>query len=138
MWGPQHPDGLIGNVEGEAVAWCTKPGHGTRLIPAGAITGLQYVQTPDYVQGLYFLSFILAIAPRCPRWPCWLGCVPTLFAVKLPKLPSTVSQERVKRLACFKRHLALALVILNCNFFLSTPFSYSNKRSMNPRLILLL
>ena len=27
-----------------------KPGHGTRLIPDGAITGAHFVQTPDYVQ----------------------------------------------------------------------------------------
>jgi len=50
LWAPQDPNSLIGNVEGECVAWCTKPGHGTRLIPAGAITGIQFIQTPDYVQ----------------------------------------------------------------------------------------
>ncbi|KDN44467.1 hypothetical protein RSAG8_05514, partial [Rhizoctonia solani AG-8 WAC10335] len=36
LWGPPEPNSLIGNVEGEAVAWCTKPGRGTRVIPAGA------------------------------------------------------------------------------------------------------
>jgi hypothetical protein len=40
----------IGDTEGEGVAWCTKPGHGTRIIPNGAITGIQLVQTPSYIQ----------------------------------------------------------------------------------------
>ena len=30
------------------VAWCSKPGYGTRLIPAGALYGVQYRKTPDY------------------------------------------------------------------------------------------
>jgi hypothetical protein len=50
LWAPQDPNSLIGNVEGECVAWCTKAGHGTRQIPAGAITGLQFIRTADYVQ----------------------------------------------------------------------------------------
>ena len=32
------------------VAWCIKPGYGTRVIPDGAISGAHFVQTPDYVQ----------------------------------------------------------------------------------------
>ncbi|PIL23120.1 hypothetical protein GSI_14429 [Ganoderma sinense ZZ0214-1] len=44
------PDSVIGNTERIEVAWCIKPGHGTRLIPDGAITGAHFVQTPDYVQ----------------------------------------------------------------------------------------
>jgi len=50
VWSSPEPNGVIGNVEGESVAWCTKPGHGTRLIPAGAITGAQFMKTPDYIQ----------------------------------------------------------------------------------------
>ncbi|KAH8817885.1 hypothetical protein DL96DRAFT_1623629 [Flagelloscypha sp. PMI_526] len=50
LWAPQKPGSTIGDTEGEEVAWCTKKGHGTRLIPAGAITGLQFVQTPSYIQ----------------------------------------------------------------------------------------
>jgi len=30
------------------VAWCSKPGYGTRLIPAGALYAVQYRKTPDY------------------------------------------------------------------------------------------
>ena len=31
----------IGDAEGDVVAYCRKPGHGTRLMPEGAITGMQ-------------------------------------------------------------------------------------------------
>lgn len=44
------PGSVIGNTERIEVAWCIKPGYGTRLIPDGAITGAHFVQTPDYVQ----------------------------------------------------------------------------------------
>ncbi|KAJ1304385.1 hypothetical protein OPQ81_005536 [Rhizoctonia solani] len=50
LWGPPEPNSLIGNTEGEAVAWCTKPGRGTRLIPAGSLTGVQFMKTKSYVQ----------------------------------------------------------------------------------------
>ncbi|CAE6431906.1 unnamed protein product [Rhizoctonia solani] len=50
LWGPPEPNSLIGNTEGEAVAWCTKPGRGTRLIPAGSLTGVQFMRTRSYVQ----------------------------------------------------------------------------------------
>jgi hypothetical protein len=38
------------------VAWCTKPGHGTRLIPADALQGVQFMKTPDYVQVVGFVD----------------------------------------------------------------------------------
>ncbi|KAF7325052.1 hypothetical protein MKEN_00547800 [Mycena kentingensis (nom. inval.)] len=50
MWAPDKPNSLIADTEGEVVAWCTKKGHGTRLIPAGAITSVQYIKTPSYIQ----------------------------------------------------------------------------------------
>jgi len=56
LWGPPEPNSLIGNVEGESVAWCTQAGHGTRVIPKGAITGLQFMKTPDYVQVTGFIK----------------------------------------------------------------------------------
>ncbi|KIM22833.1 hypothetical protein M408DRAFT_332704 [Serendipita vermifera MAFF 305830] len=56
LWGPPEPNSLIGNVEGESVAWCTKAGYGTRVIPKGAITGLQFMKTPDYVQVTGFIQ----------------------------------------------------------------------------------
>ena len=41
---------VIGDSEGETVAWCTQPTHGARLIPAGALTGVQFIKTPSYVE----------------------------------------------------------------------------------------
>ena len=46
----------MGDTEGEAVAWCTKPGRGTRVIPQGAITGVQFMRTPAYVQVTGFIN----------------------------------------------------------------------------------
>lgn len=56
LWSSPEPNGVIGSVEGESVAYCSKPGHGTRLIPAGAITGVQFMKTPDYVQVVGFID----------------------------------------------------------------------------------
>jgi hypothetical protein len=50
LWGPPAPNSEIGVIEGEAVAWCTKPGYGTRIIPKGALTGVQFIKTSAYVQ----------------------------------------------------------------------------------------
>jgi hypothetical protein len=50
LWGGPDVNSLVANTEAAAVAWCSKPGHGARVIPAGAITGIQFMQTPDYVQ----------------------------------------------------------------------------------------
>jgi len=38
------------------VAWCTKPGHGTRVIPANTLTGIQFVKTKSYVSIVGFLK----------------------------------------------------------------------------------
>ncbi|KAG6332884.1 hypothetical protein ID866_6202, partial [Astraeus odoratus] len=50
LWAPPKPNSTIGDTEAEEVAWCTKPGHGTRLIPDGALQGVQVLKTPDYIQ----------------------------------------------------------------------------------------
>lgn len=65
LWGPPEPNSLIGNTEGEAVAWCTKPGRGTRLIPQGALTGVQFMKTPAYVQVRSIETCILPHANAC-------------------------------------------------------------------------
>ena len=44
------PVSQIGSMERTVVAWCLRPGYGTRIIPQGTITGAHFVQTPDYVQ----------------------------------------------------------------------------------------
>jgi hypothetical protein len=49
FWAPPDPDSLIGNEEAETVAWCTKPGHGTRIIPGGTLTGVQLLKAPAYI-----------------------------------------------------------------------------------------
>ncbi|KAF8150242.1 hypothetical protein B0H34DRAFT_811423 [Crassisporium funariophilum] len=56
LWAPVESGRPVGDIEGSMLAWCTKPGHGTRLIPAGAITGVQYTKTPDYVQVVGFID----------------------------------------------------------------------------------
>ncbi|KZV90598.1 hypothetical protein EXIGLDRAFT_770653 [Exidia glandulosa HHB12029] len=50
LWGPPKANVPIGDSESYEVAWCTKPTHGARLIPAGALTGVQFIKTPSYVQ----------------------------------------------------------------------------------------
>ena len=49
LWAPPEV-GTIGDTEREEVAWCTKSGRGTRLIPDGTLSGVHFVKTPDYVQ----------------------------------------------------------------------------------------
>ncbi|KAF5379825.1 hypothetical protein D9615_005796 [Tricholomella constricta] len=50
LFGPPNPDSTIGDTEYEAVSWCTKSGRGTRTIPDGALKGVHFLRTPDYVQ----------------------------------------------------------------------------------------
>ncbi|RDB27449.1 hypothetical protein Hypma_004080 [Hypsizygus marmoreus] len=56
LWAPIEPNSIVGNVEGEMVAWCTKKGHGARQIPAEALQGVQFMKTPDYVQVVGFVD----------------------------------------------------------------------------------
>ncbi|PWY98705.1 hypothetical protein BCV70DRAFT_201499 [Testicularia cyperi] len=49
-FGPLEAGTIIGNVEGETVAYCTKPRNNARVIPDGTITGAHFVKTPLYVQ----------------------------------------------------------------------------------------
>jgi hypothetical protein len=58
FWAPPTGPTTIGETEHEEVAWCTKPGHGSRLIPAGALKGVQFMRTPDYVQVVGFVDQI--------------------------------------------------------------------------------
>ncbi|KAG1726118.1 hypothetical protein EDB19DRAFT_1945380, partial [Suillus lakei] len=45
LWAPFTPNSTLGDTEQEEVAWCTKPGHGTRLIPNGALQGVQLLHS---------------------------------------------------------------------------------------------
>lgn len=49
LWAPPTV-GNIGDTEREEVAWCTKSGRGTRVIPNGTLKGVHFVRTKDYVQ----------------------------------------------------------------------------------------
>ncbi|KIM37844.1 carbohydrate-binding module family 13 protein [Hebeloma cylindrosporum] len=49
LWAPPT-SGTIGDTEAIAIAYCTKSGRGTRTIPNGALTGVHFVKTPEYVQ----------------------------------------------------------------------------------------
>ena len=40
----------IGDSESYEVAYCTKAGHGARLMPRGTLSGVHFVRTKDYVQ----------------------------------------------------------------------------------------
>ncbi|GAA95539.1 uncharacterized protein L969DRAFT_92670 [Mixia osmundae IAM 14324] len=48
LWGPPASS-TIGDDEREVVAYCLKD-HGARTLPASAISGAHFVQTPDYIQ----------------------------------------------------------------------------------------
>jgi hypothetical protein len=50
LWGPTVPNSLVGDVEAASVAWCTTAAHGTRVMPAGTITALQFLKAPGYLQ----------------------------------------------------------------------------------------
>jgi hypothetical protein len=56
LWAPPSGPSSIGDTEGEEVAWCTKPGRGTRVIPPGALQAVQFMRTPDYVQVVGFID----------------------------------------------------------------------------------
>ncbi|KAH7923176.1 hypothetical protein BV22DRAFT_1106222 [Leucogyrophana mollusca] len=56
LWAPPQPNSTIGDSEADEVAWCTKPGHGTRLIPAGALQGAQLLKTSAYIQIAGFID----------------------------------------------------------------------------------
>ncbi|KAH0585642.1 hypothetical protein H2248_008862 [Termitomyces sp. 'cryptogamus'] len=60
LWGPPSPDSTIGDTEHMNVAWCTKSGRGTRVIPNGSLSGVHFVKTKDYVQvtGVGDLTFL--------------------------------------------------------------------------------
>lgn len=50
LWGPPTPNSEVGDTEAASVAWCTLPTHGTRVMPAGTITAVQFLIAPAYIQ----------------------------------------------------------------------------------------
>lgn len=49
LWGPATANSTIADTEAATVAWCTKPGHGTRVIPENTLTGVQFLKAPSYI-----------------------------------------------------------------------------------------
>ena len=58
MWSSNLNTGQDTIADGEAreVAWCTKKGHGTRIIPEGALTGVQWLYAKNYLQVVGFID----------------------------------------------------------------------------------
>ncbi|KAL8292610.1 hypothetical protein RQP46_001222 [Phenoliferia psychrophenolica] len=58
LWGSPglSPNGTIGEVEAAVVAYCTRSGHGARVMPAGTITAVQFMRTPGYIQVVGLLN----------------------------------------------------------------------------------
>ncbi|KAG7451468.1 uncharacterized protein BT62DRAFT_916469 [Guyanagaster necrorhizus] len=56
LWAPSQPNSTIADTEGEEVAWCTKKGRGTRLMPEGTLKGVQFIRTPGYLQVTGFID----------------------------------------------------------------------------------
>ncbi|KAF8583002.1 hypothetical protein K439DRAFT_1634777 [Ramaria rubella] len=56
MWSSPRTNDTVGDSEAFEVAYCTKPGHGTRIIEPGTITGAQWLYAKNYVQVVGFLD----------------------------------------------------------------------------------
>jgi len=56
MWSTALTNDTISESEQREIAWCTTPGHGTRLIPPGAITGAQWLYAKNYIQVAGFID----------------------------------------------------------------------------------
>lgn len=50
------PDDTISESEAREVAWCTFPTHGSRVIPPGAIQGVQFLYAETYIQVAGFID----------------------------------------------------------------------------------
>ncbi|KAL7418505.1 hypothetical protein Q5752_006963 [Cryptotrichosporon argae] len=52
LWGApgQGANETIGDIEAAVVSYCTRSGHGSRVLPPGTITGAQFVRTDAYIQ----------------------------------------------------------------------------------------
>lgn len=56
MWSSPRTNDTVSESEAFEVAYCTKPGHGTRLIPPGTITGAQWLYAKNYIQVVGYLN----------------------------------------------------------------------------------
>ncbi|KAI0733375.1 hypothetical protein C8Q72DRAFT_637017 [Fomitopsis betulina] len=56
LWSSPKENDTIGVSEAYEVAWCSKHGHGTRVMPAGTLLGVSHITTPDYIMIVGFLD----------------------------------------------------------------------------------
>ncbi|KZT74439.1 hypothetical protein DAEQUDRAFT_761294 [Daedalea quercina L-15889] len=56
LWSSPNENDTIGVSEAYEVAWCAKHGHGTRIMPAGTLLGVQHITTPDYIMIVGFID----------------------------------------------------------------------------------
>ncbi|KAG0151090.1 hypothetical protein CROQUDRAFT_651614 [Cronartium quercuum f. sp. fusiforme G11] len=56
LWGAPKPNSVVGDVEGEMVAYCTKKKFGARMIPGGALQGVQVIRTPGYIEVVGYID----------------------------------------------------------------------------------
>lgn len=56
IWGGPFPDVTVGEDEEQLVAYCTTDTHGTRVLPPGALKGVQFIKTPDYVEVIGYID----------------------------------------------------------------------------------
>jgi hypothetical protein len=56
MWSSPTPNNTIGESEAYEVAWCMLNTWGTRQIPAGAVTGVQFLYAKSYIQVVGYID----------------------------------------------------------------------------------
>jgi hypothetical protein len=56
IWGAPLPNVTVAEDEEQLVAYCTTASHGTRVIPPGALQGVQFITTPDYVEVVGYID----------------------------------------------------------------------------------
>ena len=69
LWGPPTLND-IADAEGEVVAYCTKAGHGTRIMPDGTITGMQLL-----FDGEAYMMTGLLDQTKIKNWSLWDLCM---------------------------------------------------------------
>jgi hypothetical protein len=56
FFAPPTPNTAIADSEGLEVTWCTDDTHGSRTVPPGTITGLQWLNNANYIQIVAFIQ----------------------------------------------------------------------------------
>src|ERR1700761_6451454 len=56
LFAPPQPNTNIADTEGIEVVWSTTAGHGSPVIPPGTFTGLQVLNTSQYIQYLGYIN----------------------------------------------------------------------------------